>query len=80
MKLKDGTEVMKPLNSPYDKNDESIDRGVTLLDYGIDRLGDMVWAFRRRSVNYGFYGDLHNHGHILIGYSHDPKGEYYKQV
>ncbi|KAF4521662.1 hypothetical protein B566_EDAN009395 [Ephemera danica] len=32
----------------------------------------MIEAVRILSPNYGYYGDLHNFGHIAIAYCHDP--------
>ncbi|CAG9771864.1 unnamed protein product [Ceutorhynchus assimilis] len=40
-------------------------------DEGIDILGNMVES-SILSVDRDFYGDLHNTGHILISYIHDP--------
>ncbi|KAH8348177.1 hypothetical protein KR084_005040 [Drosophila pseudotakahashii] len=39
---------------------------------GIDILGNMIEASPVLSVNYGFYGNLHNEGHNIISYAHDP--------
>ena len=39
---------------------------------GIDILGDTVEADRFLSPNTTFYGDLHNYGHTLIAFAHDP--------
>nr|ACI46633.1 prophenoloxidase [Portunus trituberculatus] len=39
---------------------------------GIDLLGDTVEADSSLSLNYPFYGDLHNMGHVLIAAAHDP--------
>ncbi|KAF2350450.1 Hemocyanin/hexamerin middle domain [Trinorchestia longiramus] len=41
---------------------------------GIDIIGDAFEADLNLSVNYDFYGDLHNFGHVLIASSHDPDG------
>ena len=71
--FQDGKVVFEPLNAPGEND-------LQLADYGIDKLGSMVWAFQKLSPNFGYYGNLHNSGHILIGYSHDPAGQYYKQV
>ncbi|XP_049838944.1 phenoloxidase 2-like [Schistocerca gregaria] len=38
---------------------------------GIDVLGNMMEA-STLSINPSFYGDLHNLGHLMIGYCHDP--------
>ena len=43
---------------------------------GIDILGDTVEADGELSANFPFYGDLHNEGHVLIAYSHDPDGSH----
>lgn len=43
---------------------------------GIDILGNMVQS-NILSPNQDYYGDLHNHGHLLLAYIHDPNG-YYK--
>nr|XP_016929103.1 phenoloxidase 2 [Drosophila suzukii] len=42
----------------------------TSLD--IDILGNMIEATPVLSVNYNFYGNLHNEGHNIISYAHDP--------
>ncbi|XP_043646065.1 phenoloxidase 2 [Drosophila teissieri] len=39
---------------------------------GIDILGNMVEAIPSLSINYNFYGNLHNEGHNLISFAHDP--------
>ncbi|XP_016947552.1 phenoloxidase 2 [Drosophila biarmipes] len=38
----------------------------------IDILGNMIEATPVLSVNYNFYGNLHNEGHNIISYAHDP--------
>ena len=38
---------------------------------GIDILGDMIEA-SILSPNQTLYGDMHNNGHTLISYQHDP--------
>ncbi|XP_037712887.1 phenoloxidase 2 [Drosophila subpulchrella] len=38
----------------------------------IDILGNMIEASPVLSVNYNFYGNLHNEGHNIISYAHDP--------
>lgn len=38
---------------------------------GIDILGNLMEA-SIISRNPGYYGDLHNMGHVAISYSHDP--------
>lgn len=40
--------------------------------YGIDILGNLMES-TLLSPNQTFYGNLHNHMHLLISYSHDPK-------
>lgn len=44
-------------------------------DSGIDILGNMIEA-SILSVNRNYYGNLHNRGHNLIAYSHDPENKY----
>ncbi|XP_039479910.1 phenoloxidase 2 [Drosophila santomea] len=39
---------------------------------GIDILGNMIEAIPSLSINYNFYGNLHNEGHNLISFAHDP--------
>ena len=41
---------------------------------GIDILGDAFEADPFMSVNYQFYGDLHNFGHDVLSTCHDPDG------
>nr|CAC04149.1 phenoloxidase II [Pimpla hypochondriaca] len=43
---------------------------------GIDLLGDMIEASSLLSPNFGYYGSLHNMGHMAISYCHDPVGRY----
>lgn len=38
---------------------------------GIDELGNLMES-SILSLNRGYYGDLHNMGHVFIAYSHDP--------
>ncbi|ROT84654.1 prophenoloxidase-2 [Penaeus vannamei] len=45
---------------------------VTSGKRGIDILGDALEADSNLSVNSPYYGDLHNMGHVLIAFSHDP--------
>ncbi|XP_046990320.1 phenoloxidase 2-like isoform X2 [Schistocerca americana] len=40
---------------------------------GIDMLGNMVQS-SSLSVNKNFYGDMHNLGHMMVAYCHDPDG------
>lgn len=42
---------------------------------GIDILGNAVES-NVTSINQSFYGALHNSGHVLISYIHDPQGLY----
>ncbi|KAH8266304.1 hypothetical protein KR038_011975 [Drosophila bunnanda] len=39
---------------------------------GIDILGNMIEASPVLSINRTFYGNLHNEGHNIISYAHDP--------
>ncbi|EDX07589.1 phenoloxidase 2 [Drosophila simulans] len=39
---------------------------------GIDILGNMIEATPVLSINYNFYGNLHNEGHNIISFAHDP--------
>eukprot|EP00099_Drosophila_melanogaster_P013901 NP_476812.1 prophenoloxidase 1 [Drosophila melanogaster] len=39
---------------------------------GIDILGNMIEASPVLSINYNFYGNLHNEGHNIISFAHDP--------
>ncbi|KAJ8679166.1 hypothetical protein QAD02_014953 [Eretmocerus hayati] len=49
---------------------------ITLTDEtGIDVLGNMIEA-SSLSPNQDFYGSLHNRGHVIIGYCHDPDHRY----
>uniref|UniRef100_A0A6A7FNP2 Phenoloxidase 2-like n=1 Tax=Hirondellea gigas TaxID=1518452 RepID=A0A6A7FNP2_9CRUS len=41
---------------------------------GIDIIGDAFEADQFLSPNYGYYGDMHNFGHVLIASAHDPDG------
>ncbi|XP_065201970.1 phenoloxidase 1-like [Planococcus citri] len=45
------------------------------VETGIDILGNMIES-NILSVNRTEYGNLHNQGHNLISYSHDPDGQY----
>uniref|UniRef100_A0A182T9S7 Tyrosinase copper-binding domain-containing protein n=1 Tax=Anopheles maculatus TaxID=74869 RepID=A0A182T9S7_9DIPT len=42
---------------------------------GIDILGNIIER-SSLSINRGMYGDLHNSGHVLLAYIHDPRGTY----
>lgn len=47
-------------------------RSMTLdEERGIDVLGNLMES-SVISRNQGYYGDLHNMGHVFISYSHDP--------
>ncbi|XP_034477320.1 phenoloxidase 2 [Drosophila innubila] len=39
---------------------------------GIDTLGNLIEAAPALSVNSQFYGNLHNQGHNIISFAHDP--------
>ncbi|KAH8277750.1 hypothetical protein KR018_004764 [Drosophila ironensis] len=39
---------------------------------GIDILGNMIEASPVLSINYQLYGNLHNQGHNIISFAHDP--------
>ncbi|XP_017124982.1 phenoloxidase 2 [Drosophila elegans] len=39
---------------------------------GIDILGNMIEASPVLSINSNFYGNLHNEGHNIISFAHDP--------
>lgn len=43
---------------------------------GIDILGNLMEAAQILSPNPGLYGSLHNNGHLLISYAHDPDGRF----
>ena len=42
---------------------------------GIDILGNMVEA-SKASINSKLYGDMHNMGHFVVSFCHDPDGRY----
>ena len=42
---------------------------------GIDILGNIIES-TCLSVNRDYYGDLHNQGHVLLAYMHDPDGRF----
>ncbi|XP_058055846.1 phenoloxidase 8-like [Anopheles bellator] len=46
---------------------------------GIDILADMVEA-STLSINFNFYGDYHQNGHVMLGYIHDPDASYLEGV
>lgn len=47
-------------------------QAVNLTEFeGIDILGNIIEA-SNLSPNRGYYGDLHNMGHVMISYIHDP--------
>lgn len=45
-------------------------------DKGIDKLGNIVEASDLLSLNYALYGDLHNMGHEMMAFIHDPDYRY----
>ncbi|XP_068228541.1 phenoloxidase 3-like [Palaemon carinicauda] len=47
---------------------------------GIDLLGDAFEADVQLSVNHPFYGDFHNLGHVVLGFSHDPDGSHREEI
>ena len=75
--MQNGTENIETLNK---KPDGPAPSKIDLLDYGINTLGNMVWSVAELSPNLDYYGDLHDDGHMVIGFSHDPKGQYSNQV
>ncbi|XP_050092731.1 phenoloxidase 8-like [Anopheles aquasalis] len=42
---------------------------------GIDILGNLIEA-SSLSINFSYYGDLHNNGHNILGYIHDPENSF----
>ncbi|ALC42161.1 PO45 [Drosophila busckii] len=46
---------------------------------GIDILGNMIEASPQLSVNSQFYGNLHNEGHNVISFSHDPDNRHLEE-
>lgn len=46
------------------------------LETGCDEIGNLLEANSTLSKNYGFYGDAHNYGHILLANMHDPNQTY----
>ncbi|NP_001301064.1 hemocyanin AA6 chain-like [Limulus polyphemus] len=46
-------------------------------EHGIDILGALVES-SHESVNQGFYGSLHNWGHVLTARAHDPEGKFHE--
>ncbi|CAL4058601.1 unnamed protein product, partial [Meganyctiphanes norvegica] len=47
---------------------------------GIDILGDTFEADEHLSVNPAFYGSLHNTGHDMIAFIHDPQGHHKEEL
>ncbi|XP_055916809.1 phenoloxidase 1-like [Eupeodes corollae] len=45
---------------------------------GIDLLGNLIES-SALSINPQFYGDLHNRGHLIISYIHDPDSKYTRE-
>nr|CAC04148.1 phenoloxidase III [Pimpla hypochondriaca] len=43
---------------------------------GINVLGNIIEGSPVLSVNYDYYGSIHNKGHMAIAYCHDPDGRY----
>ncbi|XP_014213229.1 phenoloxidase subunit 1-like [Copidosoma floridanum] len=43
---------------------------------GIDILGNMMEASPVLSINFPYYGDIHNLGHVAVSYCHDPDHRY----
>ncbi|XP_058123593.1 phenoloxidase 8-like [Anopheles ziemanni] len=46
---------------------------------GIDILGDILEA-STLSINFDYYGDYHQNGHVMLGYIHDPDNTYLEGV
>ncbi|XP_016986003.1 phenoloxidase 2 [Drosophila rhopaloa] len=46
---------------------------------GIDILGNMIEASPVLSVNRTFYGNLHNEGHNIISFAHDPDNRHLEE-
>lgn len=46
---------------------------------GIDILGNMIEASPVLSVNMQLYGNLHNQGHNIISFAHDPDGRHLEE-
>ncbi|XP_022227535.2 phenoloxidase 2 [Drosophila obscura] len=46
---------------------------------GIDILGNMIEASPVLSVNSQFYGNLHNQGHTIISFAHDPDARHLEE-
>ncbi|KAK7074702.1 Oxidoreductase activity protein [Halocaridina rubra] len=47
---------------------------------GIDILGDAFEADADQSVNYPYYGDVHNFGHVVVAFAHDPDFAHREQM
>nr|ACV33307.1 prophenoloxidase [Nebalia kensleyi] len=70
--LVDGIGQRIPLN-------DSIDILTSPWKRGIDFLGDAIESDPIHSVNYHFYGDPHNHLHLLISFAPDPDGRHLEE-
>ncbi|XP_034653505.1 phenoloxidase 2 [Drosophila subobscura] len=46
---------------------------------GIDILGNMIEASPVLSINSQFYGNLHNQGHTIISFAHDPDARHLEE-
>ncbi|KAH8253120.1 hypothetical protein KR032_003624 [Drosophila birchii] len=46
---------------------------------GIDILGNMIEASPVLSINSNFYGNLHNQGHNIISFAHDPDARHLEE-
>ncbi|XP_055308600.1 phenoloxidase 3-like [Sitodiplosis mosellana] len=70
----------------YERIVEAVDKGfgidpcgnkINLLnDKGIDFLGNTVEPNVKLSMNSDYYGSLHNFGHRIIAFAHDPTNKY----
>ncbi|CAH1106364.1 unnamed protein product [Psylliodes chrysocephalus] len=62
--------IFNAISSGVARNEQGQDVPLTERD-GIDILGNIIES-SILSPNRGFYGDLHNMGHVFISYIHDP--------
>nr|XP_027235787.1 phenoloxidase 3-like [Penaeus vannamei] len=53
---------------------------VTSGKRGIDILADALEADADHSVNFPYYGDLHNIGHDILAFSHDPDNAHKEEM
>lgn len=77
--------AVKDLQRWIERIVESIDRGYCIDSNnnpvplnnpeGIDILGNIIESCDL-SINRGFYGDIHNTGHVFFSYCHDPDGKF----